>query len=125
VGLLPLPFSALRPCYGWGDALDDRYAMRTYRTTNGRVGVKFSIMARRIVTDHWFVSVEALRRGRLAPWTPRRETKTFPTEAKAKQYAKEMLSDSHKIIAGTLLNGYQPVRRIIPASELSRWIEKK
>jgi hypothetical protein len=36
-----------------------------------------------------------------------------------------MLSDSHKIIAGTLLNGYQPVRRIIPASELNRWIEKK
>jgi hypothetical protein len=69
--------------------------------------------------------VKALRRGQLAHWTPRRETKTFPTEVEAKQYVKEMLSDSHKIIAGTLLNGYQPVRRIIPASELNRWIEKK
>jgi hypothetical protein len=82
-------------------------------------------MARRTVTDHWFVSVEALRQGRHGPWTPRRKTKTFPTEAEAKQYAKEMLSDSHKIIAGTLLNWYQPVHRIIPASELNRWIKKE
>ncbi|HJY89103.1 MAG TPA: hypothetical protein VK775_12735 [Chthoniobacterales bacterium] len=81
-------------------------------------------MARGTLTDHWFVSVR-LRRG-LGPWTSPKETKTFPTEAEAKQYAKEMLSnDSHKIMAGTLLNGYQPVRRIIPASELNRWIEKK
>jgi len=80
-------------------------------------------MARRTVTDRWFVSVEVPklpRSTRLA-----RQTKTFPTEAEAKQYAKEMLSDSYKIMAGTLLNGYQPVRRIIPASELNRWIEKK
>jgi hypothetical protein len=79
-------------------------------------------MARRTVTDHWFVSVEVskLPRGtRLA-----RQTKTFPTEGEAKQYAKEFLSHDRKIIAGTLLNGYQPVRRIIPASDLNRWIEK-
>ena len=102
--------SALRPCYGC-----DRYAMRIER--------KVDAMARRTVTDHWFVSVEVpkLPRGtRLA-----RQTKTFPTEAEAKQYAKEILSESGKIIAGTLLNGYQPVRRIIPTSELNRWIEKK
>jgi hypothetical protein len=80
-------------------------------------------MARRTMTDHWFVSVR-LRRG-LKSFTSSKETKTFRTEAEAKQYAKEMLSDSHKIIAGTLLNGYQPVRRIIPASELNRWVEKK
>jgi hypothetical protein len=80
-------------------------------------------MTRRTVTDRWFVSVEVpkLPRGtRLA-----RQTKTFPTEAEAKQYAKEMLSDSHKIMTGTLLNHCQPVRRIIPASELNRWIGKK
>jgi hypothetical protein len=80
-------------------------------------------MTRRTVTDCWFVSVEVpkLPRGtRLA-----RQTKTFPTEAEAKQYAREILSDSRNIIAGTLLNGYQPVRRIIPASDLNRWIEKK
>jgi hypothetical protein len=82
-------------------------------------------MARRTRTDNWFVSVEALRPERLERWTPRRETRTFPTEAEAKQYAKEMLSERNKIIAGTLLNGYQPVRRIIPTSELNRWVEKK
>ena len=86
----------------------------------------FSIMARRTVTDHWFVSVEVIRGERPARWTPRRETKTFPTEDDAKHYAKEMISEDNKIIAGTLLNGYQPVRRrIIPASELNRWIDKK
>jgi hypothetical protein len=81
-------------------------------------------MARRTVTNHWFVSVDALRQGR-PHWTPARETKTFPTEAEAKQYAKEMLSEKTKIVAGTLLSGHQPVRRIISGSELYRWIEKK
>ena len=82
-------------------------------------------MARRTRTDNWFVSVEALRPERLERWTPRRETRTFPTEAEAKQYAKEMLSESDKIIAGTMLSAHQPVRRIISGSELYRWIEKK
>ena len=80
-------------------------------------------MARRTVTNHWFVSVEALRRGRLAPWT--RETKTFQTEAEAKQYAKEMLSERKRIVAGTLLSPHQPARRIISGSELYRWIKEE
>jgi hypothetical protein len=80
-----------------------------------------AIMARRTVSNHWFVSVQALRLGhRLAPFA--RETKTFPTEAEAKQFAKEMLSERNKIIAGTFLNAHQPVRRIISGSELHRWI---
>jgi hypothetical protein len=80
-------------------------------------------MARRTVTNHWFVSVETLRRGGLAPWT--RETKTFPTEAEAKQYAKEMLSERKKIIAGSLLSPLQPARRIMSGSELHRWIKEE
>jgi hypothetical protein len=52
-----------------------------------------AIMTKRSTANHWFVSVEALRRGRLAPRAPARETKTFSTEAEAKQYAKEMLSE--------------------------------
>jgi hypothetical protein len=79
-------------------------------------------MARRTLTDHWFVSVR-LRRG-LGSFSSPKEAKTFPTEAQAKQYAKEMLSDRHKIIAGTL-NGYQPVRRIIPTSDLYRWLQEE
>ena len=79
-------------------------------------------MARRTVSNHWFVSVQALRSGhRLAPFA--RETKTFPTEAEAKQYAKEMLSERKKIIAGTLLSPHQKDRRIISGSkEIHRWI---
>ena len=78
-------------------------------------------MARRTVSNHWFVSVQALRSGhRLAKFA--RETKAFQTEAEAKQYAKEMLSERNKIIAGTFLNAHQPVRRIISGSELHRWI---
>jgi hypothetical protein len=83
-------------------------------------------MARRIESNHWFVSVEVPRQGRLATLkAPARETKSFPTEAEAKQYAKEMLSERNKIIAGTLLNAHQPVRRIISGSELFRWIEEE
>jgi len=63
--------------------------------------------------------------GLIPPQQPVRRTKTFPTEAEAKQYAKEMLSETDKIIAGTMLSAHQPVRRIISGSELYRWIEKK
>jgi hypothetical protein len=83
-------------------------------------------MAKSRDTDLWFVSFKVPRRLRLdSPQQPVRRTKTFPTEAEAKQYAKEMLSESDKIIAGTMLSAHQPVRRIISGSELYRWIEKK
>jgi cold shock protein len=39
--------------------------------------------------------------------------------------AEASVSDKNKIVAGTLLNGYQPVRRIISGSELYRWIEQE
>ena len=81
------------------------------------------------MTNYWFVSVEVPRRGRRASLKAHaahaRETKSFPTEAEAKQYAKEMLSERNKIMAGTLLSEHQPVRRIISGSELFRWIEKE
>jgi hypothetical protein len=80
-------------------------------------------MSSRTVTNHWFVSVEVLRQGRPVRAPAARETKTFPTEAEAKQYAKDMLSDRNKIVAGTLLSAHRPVRRIISGSELPRWIE--
>jgi hypothetical protein len=62
---------------------------------------------------------------RAAEKTPfARQIKTFPTEAEAKQYAKERLSDETKIITGTLLGAHQLARRIISGSQLSRWIEE-
>ena len=54
-----------------------------------------------------------------------RQTKTFPTEAEAKQFAKEMLSNKYRIVAGTLLRADQPARRIISGSQLHRWIEEE
>jgi hypothetical protein len=49
---------------------------------------------------------------------------TFPTEGEAKQFAKAMLSDGMKIMAGTL-HPHQPIRRIIGSSEINQWIEGK
>lgn len=82
-------------------------------------------MAKRPVTNFWFVSVEMPRQRRPAT-APGRQTKTFPTEAEAKQYAKEMLlSERKNVIAGTLLSAHQPERRIISGSELYGWIEEE
>jgi hypothetical protein len=53
-------------------------------------------MARRKVKNHWFVSVEAPKQLRLvaSPNKAARQTKTFPTEADAKQFAREMVSEN-------------------------------
>jgi len=83
-------------------------------------------MARFTVKNQWFVSVEAPKQLRLAfPKKPARQTKTFPTETEAKQFAKEMLSNKYRIVAGTLLRADQPARRIISGSQLQRWIEEE
>jgi hypothetical protein len=82
------------------------------------------LMARRTVIDQWFVSVEMPRPSR-GTRRSARQTKSFPTEAEAKQYAKAMVAEGNKIMAGTLLRADQPVRRIISGSELYRWIEEK
>jgi hypothetical protein len=80
------------------------------------------MLARRTVTDQWFVSVEAPK----GPFPSRvtRQTTTFPTEAGAKQFAKKMFDDGRKIMAGTLLNAHQPTRRIFSGWKLRRWIEE-
>jgi hypothetical protein len=36
-----------------------------------------------------------------------------------------MLSDSRKVIAGTLLSPHQPTRRFISGFEIYRWIEEE
>ena len=54
-----------------------------------------------------------------------RQTKTFPTEAEAKQFAKEMLSNKYKVVAGTLLGADQPARRLISGPQLYNWIEEE
>ena len=79
-------------------------------------------MAIHTVKNHWFVSVE-IPKQRRSKQAFARQTKTFPTEAEAKQFAKEMLSNKYKVVAGTLLGADQPARRFISASQLHRWIE--
>jgi hypothetical protein len=82
-------------------------------------------VAKGTISHHWFVSVEAPRQWRIAPKRAHiRQTKTFPTESEAKHFAKAMLSDGMKIMAGTL-HPHQPVRRIIGSSEINQWIEGK
>jgi hypothetical protein len=83
------------------------------------------LLVRRRVTDHWFVSVETPKKRQLSPRKSTRQTTTFPTEAEAKQFAKKMLADGRKIMAGTLLSVHQPTRRIISGWELRLWIEEE
>ena len=77
-------------------------------------------MARRKVKNHWFVSVSVPERGHGHRFV--RRTETFPTETDAKQFAKEMLSEKRRILAGTLLGVHLPVRRIISGSQLYSWV---
>lgn len=78
-----------------------------------------------VIANHWFVSVEAPSKWR--PTTSRapasRETKSFPTEIEAKQFAKAKLAEGLKVTAGTL-SPHQPRRRIIAASAIQDWIEE-
>jgi hypothetical protein len=80
-----------------------------------------TIMARyRPMTNLWFVSVETPKRFGLRRRT--RETKSFPTEIEAKQFAIAMLSEGRKVTAGTL-SPHKPIRRTVTASEINQWIE--
>jgi hypothetical protein len=83
-------------------------------------------MARhKAIINRWYVSVQAPSEWRAnssrAPF--QRMTKGFPTEVEAKQFAKVMLSEGLKVIAGTL-SPHQPARRYIPTSEIGEWIEE-
>ena len=83
-------------------------------------------MAKGTISNQWFVSVEAPRHWRIASKrAPARQTVTFPTESEAKQFAKAMLSDGMKIMAGTL----HPINRrdasLDPQKSISGLREKK
>jgi len=74
---------------------------------------------------HWFVSFETPKQSRRGIRLHVRQTKAFPTEAEAKQFAKEMLAEQHHIFAGTFLGAHLPVRRLLSGWHLRRWIEEK
>jgi hypothetical protein len=77
----------------------------------------------KLITNRWFVSVETPKRLRLfsSATHPARETKSFPTEIEAKNFAIAMLSEGRKVTAGTL-SPHRPIRRTITASEINQWI---
>jgi hypothetical protein len=88
-----------------------------------------SVMARyKSITNHWFVSVETPKHLRLrlfsSPVPRTRESKSFPTEIEAKQFAIAMLAEGRKITAGTL-SPHRPIRRTVTASEINQWIEEE
>jgi hypothetical protein len=82
-------------------------------------------MRSRFAKIRWYVSVAGPNQWRSsASKSPNfRETKSFPTEIEAKQFAKVMLSEGLKVTAGTL-NPHEPKRRTITASEIDKWIEE-
>jgi hypothetical protein len=79
----------------------------------------------RSTNNHWYVSFERPSQWRPGSWraSSARQTKAFPTEIEAKQFAKAMLLDGLKVTAGTL-NPHQPMRRQIAASKIDPWIEE-
>jgi hypothetical protein len=86
-----------------------------------------AIMARHtVLINRWFVSVDTPKQqGPVSSRSPSvRQTKSFPTESEAKQFAKAKLSEGMKVTAGTL-SPHQPLRRTITASEIYQWIEEE
>ena len=83
-----------------------------------------ALMARhnKVIINRWFVSVGPPKQGGLVSSRAARQTKAFPTEIEAKQFAKAMLTENLNVTAGTL-NPHQPIRRTITASEINQWIE--
>jgi hypothetical protein len=78
-----------------------------------------------VLINRWFVSVDTPKQqGPVSARSPSvRQTKSFPTESEAKQFAKAKLSEGMKVTAGTLIP-HQPIRRMIIASDINRWIEE-
>lgn len=68
----------------------------------------------------WYISFEP--RAGVAPRRYRRETKTFPTEKAAMDFARAIFPDSARIAAGTL-NPVRPKRVIASKHLLSSWLD--
>jgi hypothetical protein len=76
----------------------------------------------KLAINCWCVSTTMAKEGKLR--RAARETKGFPTETEAKQFAKAMLSDGHTVTAGTVYP-HEPIRRTVSAREVYRWVEEE
>ncbi|MCP1773554.1 hypothetical protein ABIF65_007872 [Bradyrhizobium japonicum] len=70
----------------------------------------------------WYISFEPASCGKDRIY--RRETKTFPTEAEAKAFARMILDSAFRVSAGTI-NPVQPKRVIGSKRGLSDWISER
>jgi hypothetical protein len=69
----------------------------------------------------WYVTFEVPRGGTLVQRRNPRLTKTFETEAEARDFARMKFDGGLIVTAGTI-NPLQP-RRAIPSEEISAWLE--
>jgi hypothetical protein len=68
----------------------------------------------------WYVTFEVQKRGVLPKRRSPRETKSFETEAEAKNFARDRLNEGLVVFAGTL-NPYLP-RQVIPSHSIAAWV---
>jgi hypothetical protein len=69
----------------------------------------------------WYVTFEVPRSGTLARRRNPRLTRTFETEAEAKEFARAKFEGGLIVTAGTI-NPYVP-RRAIPSASIPAWLE--
>jgi hypothetical protein len=71
-------------------------------------------------TPSWYVTFEVRKRGILPKQRSPRETKTFVTEAEAKNFARSKLEEGLSVFAGTI-NPHSP-KRVVPSSQIYAWL---
>jgi len=76
----------------------------------------------KVTSNRWFVSATLPKKGKQQ--RSARQTKGFPTEAEAKQFAQAMFFDGYDVTAG-MLSPHKPIRRTIAAREVYRWVEEE
>jgi len=69
----------------------------------------------------WYVTFELRRRGILPKRRTMRMTRTFVTEAEAKEFARAKFDEGLVVFAGTL-NPHVP-KRLIPSGRISSWLD--
>jgi len=77
----------------------------------------------RVMTPTWYVTFEIRKRGTLPKQRSPRATRTFATEAEAKEFARARLNEGLPVFAGTI-NPHLP-RRLIPASDVTHWLAEE
>ena len=69
----------------------------------------------------WYVTFEVQKRGILPKRRSPRVTKTFETEAEAKDFARTKVGEGLRVYAGTI-NPHLP-RQLIPSNRIHVWLD--